>query len=922
MHRRFIFIATSLLFSLITFAQTGSIQGTVSDALSHERLMGAIISLDGTNKGTSTDFDGNFILENIVAGTYTLSISYVSYTSKKIPVKVVENTATDLVNISLSEATEVLQEVVVRATKKTSTETAIVLETKKMNPIAVGVSAQQIAKTLDRDASQVMRRVPGISIMDDRFVMIRGLNERYNTVLLNDVITPSTEVDARAFSFDLLPANAIDRIVVYKTASAENAGEMAGGVIKIYTKSRIDENTTTFGFSTAYRTGTTNLQALQYAGGKLDMLGFDDGTRALPQNFGNRAILNGNNRVAANEQFRRFLPMYNVSNQTIMPDLRANLGLSRIFNIGALDVSNITNVNYSMSNLLPQNATQERYEGINNNELAYQWRDAASVQQVRLSAMSNFNILLSEKSKIEFRNLFYQAATNETLMREGTNENEQIDFRNYAFRYETRSIYSTQLSGTHDMQQQAKLTWNVGYGFTNRYEPDYRRIATSRISGKTDEQYKIDVPPVANPSLTQAARFWSALNEHIATAALNYEKDITIRGMVVKTQVGAFEEVKIRDFNARWFGYINPNNSERIYQLPEIFFDEQNITTNAGGISLLEGTNYDDHYTAQNSLSAAYMSAVIPFTSRISTQIGLRGEFNRQQLQSRLRGSGTSVTVNNPIISPFPSLNVTYKINKMQQLRFAYGMTVNRPEFREIAPFSYYDFNLNISKSGNPDLKTASIHNIDARYEIYPSDGELITVAAFYKYFINPIEISGRAAGSGTAFFYANPNSAKSVGFEIEVRKNIKGFLQNRLTIVANGSLIYSRVDASNLAGQIANRPLQGQSPYLVNLGLYYNHDLFQANILYNVIGKRIFVAGDLLGNQTIYEMPRNVIDINISKPVGQKLEFKLGISDLFNQANRFTADSNNDAKIDGNDKNWRSFSRGSLISLGATYKL
>jgi hypothetical protein len=218
-------------------------------------------------------------------------------------------------------------------------------------------------------------------------------------------------------------------------------------------------------------------------------------------------------------------------------------------------------------------------------------------------------------------------------------------------------------------------------------------------------------------------------------------------------------------------------------------------------------------------------------------------------------------------------------------------------------------------------LKTATIHNADVRYEIYPNEGELITVAGFYKYFINPIEMSGRSAGSGTSFFYSNPKSAITTGVEVEMRKQLSGILDDKLTLVANASVIYSKVDASNLEGQIENRPLQGQSPYLVNAGLYYNGDLFQMNVLYNVVGKRIFVAGDKLGNQTIYEMPRNVLDVNIAKTFGKFIEVRMGISDLLNQSFRFTTDTNNDTKIDANDLNWRSFNRGTQATLGVNFK-
>ena len=135
-----------------------------------------------------------------------------------------------------------MQEVVVRANKATNTEIAVITEIKQLKPIAVGISAKQIQKSQDRDAAAAIRRVPGVSIVDNRFVLIRGLAARYNSVLINDVITPSTEVDTRSFSFDLVPSNIIDRMIVYKSGSADLPGDFAGGIVKIYTKRRPDQN--------------------------------------------------------------------------------------------------------------------------------------------------------------------------------------------------------------------------------------------------------------------------------------------------------------------------------------------------------------------------------------------------------------------------------------------------------------------------------------------------------------------------------------------------------------------------------------------------------------------------------------------------------------------------------------------------------
>ncbi|HMS53023.1 MAG TPA: carboxypeptidase-like regulatory domain-containing protein, partial [Chitinophagales bacterium] len=242
MPSKLLLIFSIFFISLITKAQTGSISGAVLDAKTNEGLIGAVVRIDGSQQGSQVDIDGNFLISQVAEGAYQLSISYISYATQKIKVIVENGKTTQVQPILLLEESKMMEEIVVKATKRTHTENAILIESKKADQIIVGISAQQIAKTQDRDAAQVVRRVPGVNIVDNRFVMVRGLNERYNTVLLNDALTPSTEIDVRSFSFDLIPSNTIDRMLIFKTASAENSGEMAGGIIKIYTKSRPDAN--------------------------------------------------------------------------------------------------------------------------------------------------------------------------------------------------------------------------------------------------------------------------------------------------------------------------------------------------------------------------------------------------------------------------------------------------------------------------------------------------------------------------------------------------------------------------------------------------------------------------------------------------------------------------------------------------------
>jgi outer membrane receptor for Fe3+-dicitrate len=247
----------------VSFAQTGSIKGSLKDAKSNEPMLGTAVRIEGTQIGTQTNMQGEFELSRVPAGVHTVIFSFVGYENKVISNVRVEAGKTTLINTTIAEANTTLDAVVVRGTKNKGTEVSVITEIKKVEQIAVGISAQQIQKTQDRDASAVVRRVPGVSIQDDRFVIVRGLNERYNTVLLNDAITPSTEVDTKAFSFDLIPSTAIDRMLIFKSGSADLPGEFGGGVIKIYTKTIPDGNSFTAGFSLGHRSNTTFKQLLR-----------------------------------------------------------------------------------------------------------------------------------------------------------------------------------------------------------------------------------------------------------------------------------------------------------------------------------------------------------------------------------------------------------------------------------------------------------------------------------------------------------------------------------------------------------------------------------------------------------------------------------------------------------------------------------
>ncbi|MGA0556877.1 TonB-dependent receptor domain-containing protein [Larkinella sp. VNQ87] len=951
--KRILLLCFLLAISPLGFAQLaiGTVRGTVKDAKTKESLIGCTIRIDGTQLGTTTDVDGNFTLGNVPVGTHKVIISYVSYKTKEIPGVRVESGNTTVIDTELNDEGTVLQEVVVRANRATNTEVAVITEIKQLKPMAVGISAQQIQLSQDRDAAAAIRRVPGVSIVDNRFVLIRGLAARYNSVLINDVITPSTEVDTRSFSFDLVPSNIIDRMIVFKSGSADLPGDFAGGVIKIYTKRRPDQNFVDAGVTLGYRANTTFQTVQSQSRSGLNWLGLWGSDQQIPSSFPQRSsdfnTLNPLQRAA----YARLLPNnWGLNNISVSPDIRVAFNMGRRFDIGDVRVSNLTSINYSMTHQFA-NIDFRLYEnGTVANSVAQQYNDANYSRGTRLGVLHNWSFRFSPSFNLEWKTLFNQLSTTETVVRTGQQVENSTDVQSYSQRFENRSILTSQLAGEHTLSELTKVNWVGSFGYTGRWEPDWRRaryLRATETGGSDGEQQPFLIATPNDPTPTEVGRFNSKLHEYVVSAIGNIEHTFgnptdrepnRIKG-------GVYLEQKNRDYAARFYGYQAVGNSltARGQDIGEAFAPAN--VNGQNGFALLDGTRDLDSYKGENTYVAGYINGDVYFGPKANLTLGFRGEYNDQGIKATIVGQERQL-VSNKIFSPLPSLNFMYKLSERTNLRLAYSSSVNRPEFRELAPFSYYDFNLLADIRGNTTLTTATIQNVDAKWEFYPSTGELISVTGFYKHFNKPVESFLLLQGNGFAYTFINAQSARNYGVEVEIRKGFakapSAFLQN-LTVVGNLSLIRSTVNvgdvvtAPDLGGEIqqyrgvtdAERPLAGQSPYLINAGLYYTAPKtgWQANVLYNVFGQRIFAVGNIQ-NPTVYEMPRHVVDLNLTKQFNKKIELRLGIQDILNQYVRFAQDFNRDGKI-GNDatsaspdadQNIRKFRRGSYYTVSAIY--
>ena len=890
--------------SLTNFAQTGSIEGTVVDKNTNESLYGVYVTIDGTTIGTITDFEGHFLISDIKPGQYKIKVTLMSYKTSIFENIKIESNKTFFLNATIEDATSEIKEVTVSGVRQTNSEISVISSIKAKTIVASGISAQQISRSQDKDASEVVKRIPGVTILNDRFIVIRGLNQRYSNVWLNNSSSPSSETDIKAFSFDAIPSGMIENIMIYKSVSPELPAEFAGGFINITTKNMPDSSYFAFDYSTGYRTGTTFENFKQYKGGKYDWTGFDDGSRSLPSNFPNNLNTISDN-LTLQKYASEFKNNYAINDKKAFLDQKIGFTFARKIKVKKMMVGNMTVLNYSnsKSSYDKQNNSYASYNVISDS-LQYnsKYIDDIYSNNVKWTVLHNWSFYLKRGNKIEFRNMFNQTTNKSTTIREGIFYENFRQERSYQQRFINRSTYNSQLGGEHSLNNgNTNVNWNVGYAFANRTEPD-RRILISELDQQT-KKYRFVIQNSANPNL--AGKMYQENKENIVSSGINLEQKFKIFSIVPIVKIGSFSEFKNRSFNARNIGFVTTagfdptieSNADLLYLPIEQIFAEQNFT-NSGLLSISENTNKSDSYNAQNKLFAAYSTILIPFSKIISISGGLRIEQNEMLLSSYKQDQyNVAVKVDNNKFNFFPSANLTINVSEKNLIRLGYGKSINRPEFREIAPYFFVDFDKNAGFRGTTDLKDADITNIDLRFENYPSKSETFAIAFFYKNFQNPIEIVNSNEGSGKNYVFQNANQARNVGIEFDVRKALaySGFLQN-ISVVANASLIQSKVVfAKEDKENTIDRPLQGQSAYIGNIGLFYTNsdNNFMISALYNVAGKRIIAVGIVKQNTTDnipneYEMPRNVVDITISKKFGKNFEIKFGIKDLLNEPIKF----------------------------------
>ena len=930
-------------------ARTGSITGNVVDSETGETLIGANVVLEGTIVGATTDLDGEYTIRPVEPGTYHLVFSYIGYTSVTVTDVVVTEGEATIVDLSLTPGAIGLEEVVVAARALENTDASLLKQRQKAAAVSDAISAEAIGRSGSSTAADAMEKVTGVSVVGGKYVYVRGLGDRYMNTQLNGATLPSADPDRNSVPLDLFPANLLDNIVTSKTFTPDKPGSFSGGSVNIGTKAFPDDFTVSFSSSISYKGNIRpGSDFLSYEDGSAGWLGNNGGTHTLPEVFNNPNldIPNIGNAFTDAAAAQELDQLSRAFNGVMAPArLSAPINQSYSFSLGnqlpvfGRPLGVIASLSYSRNVREYENGSTARYtltsssaEELNNDFL---FTDQRGTDEVLWGTLVNASYKPHPKHELGFNYMNNRSGESTARYQYGAFprdlESDAV-YETRTLQYVSREMDSYQTRGKHVLfgDSGLKIEWTGSVTNTLQDEPDLRFFTNDYLPEEGDETY-YSISPAIYPVPT---RYFRTMEEDLQSGALDASLPFRQwRGLSAQVKAGGSFERKTRAFRERRFEF--RQDKVRYDGDPVGFFAEHTgLSEEAStarffrfGNYILDVTQPSSSYDGDQDIAAGYLMLDIPLTRRLRAVGGLRVETTDMVVTSADSLLDQGVIDTQDVL---PSMNLVYEIRDNMNVRLAQGRTLARPNFREIAPYASFSFIGDYIYLGNPELERSLIDNYDIRWEWFTRPGEILAVSGFYKYFRNPIEraIDPRAAASSPNVKFQNTDHAAVYGVEIEARKNLDqlaGFLRF-VQAGANISFVRSRVaiEPSELEliralrpDAADTRPLQGQSPYVVNLDLTYDNPEIgaTASAYYNVFGRRLdrVAAG---GTPNIFERPRHIVDLTVKKDLWFNFSIKGSAKNLLNQKTVFAH------TYQSHDFIAESYSFGRSFSLGLSYAL
>lgn len=910
--------------------EKGHITGKITDELGIG-LPGATIQVPETGKGTRTDMNGNYTL-TVPVGKYSIEANYVSYQKQQIDnIKVAAN-QNKMLNITLKEATISLKDVVVTGQQRASSTNALLLKQQKMTSMTDGLSADLIKKTGDNNMAQVLKRVAGVTIQDNKFVVVRGMSERYNNVQLNGTSMPSTEPNRRNFSFDIIPSALVDNVTVAKTFTPDMQGEFTGGMVEISTLAIPKKNFFNLNMGTGMNTNSTGKEFKTNKRFTSDYL------------LGNASERNWYGRDWINSEYASYLKTDGTG--VVAPEYTEkayamNTKIPNHWGLNSYTAAPLQNYALSMGKSIDLGkgntlgatlaATYRHEENVETVEDAMyrngptQTRNAHNYKfTTAVGAVANIG-WERPGHKITLRNLFNNRFTHENI--------ERVLFNRYTGvlsleQYSSpmrNTLWQTQLAGEHKLPG-IIFTWFADYNNVIRSQPEDRlKKGNLGVSGDYTQPFSYfpDVPLVDGKHLANWVIFNSSRTDfgegHIMNSKLsetkknaggNLEFPFIVVDNMQKLKVGYWGTFRKASYTQQFITITNGSGTATGSDLSGFSLHEALAPENFANGSLLYTIgalgNLGDYYNGKQTIHATYLMGDFSFFQKLHLNGGVRMEAANTELYTRYRGYATTSQFDSTIVRTktdwLPALTLIYNITDKINIRGAVSKTLARPDFRELTRYNYYNANDRSVVASNQPLVTTYTDNYDLRMEWYPQPGELLSFSAFYKYFINPVEMLCGGYNREFSLMPANLENASIKGVELNIRKSFgfiaPGSFLNDLYLTTNATLLQGEVEYNfnkivdiaqglhpeDFSGTDRKRPLQGMAPYSVNAGLDYQTEQLGLALNYGRIGSKIVMAGGTEWEDT-YEAPRDVVDFQISyRLLKGRMQIKVNVSDLLNQ--------------------------------------
>lgn len=916
-------------------AQTGTIAGVVVDSETGETLVGANVALKGTTTGTATDLEGRFRIKGIEPGRYDVVFSFIGFQTKTVTGVDVTAGQVATLEVSLAPETAELDEVIITAEAATNSEAGLLKKRQKAAGVSNAISAEAIGRAGAGNAADAMSKVTGASVIDGKYINVRGLQGRYVNTELNGSSLPSTDPDGNSVALDIFPSNLIENIVTTKTFTPDRAGNFTGGAIDIATKSLPDNFFVNASVSTSFNSEVgLGGEVLRPVGGLSDIPAIAR-NQQLPASLA-QTFNNPDQAQLLNDVSRAFVAPVVPTLNEIMGNRSAELSFGNQFTVlGDRKLGLIASLSYDRSFSGFSGGTTARFEqtGLSSETLnpTARYTTQQGVEETLVGGLVGLAFQPSPKHELNARVLFNSDTEEEARFETGRLPRDltgdQI-FQTRALRTTERTLLSGELRGTHQFGDGAdgiRVEWTSSLSEAVRDEPDHRFFSNQFAvnNGGADTSYAISKSIYLAPT-----RFFRDLSEQDASGSFSVE--IPWGATTFKT--GGNVKRKTRTFRERRFEHLS--DQINFSGDPNAYIDESSGLVGEDdrgrsrfGTYVLDRTQASNNYDGTQDIWAGFLMAEVPVPGVDGLEFigGVRVERTDMSVET-FDGQQSGEFDETDLL---PSANLVWALQNNMNLRLAYGRTIARPSFREFAPFESFNFVGDYIELGNPDLTRTRIHNLDLRWEWFLRGSELLSVGSFYKSFEDPIErtIDPTAAGSDVVIEYLNKNSAQVYGLELEARKRLgvlAGWLEH-VQIGANVTLIQSEVDRTEEELEAirafdenpsSTRSLQGQSPYIINLNAgYENPELgTSVNIFFNRFGDRLDTV--TRNGLDLFEQARSTVDVTASQRIMNYFTVKASVKNLLNTD--YVVSQSFGGTNFVNDRN----PLGRTVSIGFTYAL